>query len=281
MTQFAGFIHAWQWLVNQFQQAGLKRAIAIGWLLVASLGLSGCIDYDVGVHFDHAHRGVMVQRLQLGERLQVIGGETVQQWVQTLEQRSRSLEGKIQRLPGQVLEVQIPFHNVKELEEKLNQFFSPIDPATLPSSQEPETLTIPAKLTLNHNNFIVVERDRLHYDVDLRPLGLLAGDGEVLVSSARLIQLEFQLETPWGANSVLADNYPHPEVWRKGKRLIWRLLPGEVNHLDAVFWLPSPLGIGSALIVGLVALGYYLTRPTTTTAIVPISSSKSDVWESQ
>ncbi|MEO1187340.1 MAG: DUF3153 domain-containing protein, partial [Cyanobacteria bacterium J06636_27] len=31
-----------------------------------------------------------------------------------------------------------------------------------------------------------------------------------------------------------------------------------LNHLEAVFWLPSPIGIGTLLIVLFVVLGFYL-----------------------
>jgi hypothetical protein len=39
---------------------------------------------------------------------------------------------------------------------------------------------------------------------------------------------------------------------------MWTLKPGQLNHLEAVFWLPSPLGIGTLVIVLLVLGGFYL-----------------------
>ena len=36
----------------------------------------------------------------------------------------------------------------------------------------------------------------------------------------------------------------------------WQLQPGEVNILDTRFWIPSPIGIGAAVIVLLCAVGY-------------------------
>jgi len=40
--------------------------------------------------------------------------------------------------------------------------------------------------------------------------------------------------------------------------LVWTLIPGRVNHLEAVFWLPNPVGIGSVLIVLAIVAGYSL-----------------------
>ena len=41
-------------------------------------------------------------------------------------------------------------------------------------------------------------------------------------------------------------------------RVQWQLKPGELNHLDAIFWLPNPLGIGAILIILISCGGYYL-----------------------
>jgi hypothetical protein len=85
--------------------------------------------------------------------------------------------------------------------------------------------------------------------------------GDVLVSPANLIQLEFQLETPWGARNYYGDGMNRPRVLKQGHQLIWTLIPGKQNVLEAVFWLPSPLGIGTVGIILLVALGIFLKSP--------------------
>ncbi|MGC8714928.1 MAG: DUF3153 domain-containing protein, partial [Leptodesmis sp.] len=78
------------------------------------------------------------------------------------------------------------------------------------------------------------------------------------VSPANLIQLEFQLETPWGARNYYGDGMNRPRILQQGRQLIWSLIPGKQNVLEAVFWLPSPLGIGTVGIILLVALGIFL-----------------------
>ncbi len=112
---------------------------------------------------------------------------------------------------------------------------------------------------------MLIERNRLRYDLDLRSLGVLSSDGNVLISPGSLISLEFRLKTPWGARSVASDK-TIPQLRQEGGELIWQLVPGEVNHLEAVFWLPSPLGIGTLVIVFLVLLGTYLKYPRSFTA---------------
>jgi hypothetical protein len=43
-----------------------------------------------------------------------------------------------------------------------------------------------------------------------------------------------------------------------GKQVIWTLKPGEINQLEAIFWVPSPIGIGTVIIILITALGIYL-----------------------
>lgn len=38
-------------------------------LLLASLLLSGCVKYDVGINFQGQHHGAIVQQIKLGEQL--------------------------------------------------------------------------------------------------------------------------------------------------------------------------------------------------------------------
>jgi hypothetical protein len=65
------------------------------------------------------------------------------------------------------------------------------------------------------------------------------------------------LKTPWGAKTIQrTENAPVPQ--KNHNQLVWHLNPGELNHIEAVFWLPSPLGIGTLLIVLFVGVGYYL-----------------------
>ncbi|MHC5832731.1 MAG: DUF3153 domain-containing protein, partial [Nostoc sp.] len=81
-----------------------------------------------------------------------------------------------------------------------------------------------------------------------------------------ILDLEFSLKTPWGAKNIqqtetaMSNDKPlgvyAPE--KNGNQLVWKLQPGELNHIEAVFWLPSPLGIGTLLIILFVWGGLYL-----------------------
>lgn len=231
-------------------------------ILLASLLLSGCVQYDAGVNFESPNQGEIVQHIKLGEQLRTFSDSSAQQWLNSLESRARQLQGKIKRLSPQEIIVRIPFSSGAELEEKFNQFFNPVAQKDAPtvSGQELDLPKIQSNFSLTQGNFIFWVRNRLIYDLDLRSLGVLSTNGNVIVSPGSLFDLEFSLNTPWGARSVnpSAEAAITPTVVQKGHQLLWKLEPGQLNHLEAVFWLPSPLGIGTLLIVLLVGVGFYL-----------------------
>jgi hypothetical protein len=88
-------------------------------------------------------------------------------------------------------------------------------------------------------------------------LGLISSKGNALTNTGSIIDLEFSLNTPMGASSVEKAEYSIEPV-KNNKQLSWKLKPGQLNHIEAVFWLPSPVGIGTLLIVLFVGLGIYL-----------------------
>lgn len=227
-------------------------------VLAASL-LSGCVNYDVGVTFDSPQRGEIIQHIKLGERLTSFSGDAAREWLNSIERRTRQLEGKVKKLSNEELVVTIPFNNGADLETKFNQFFNPVDKKSdVPSTLE-ELPTIDSHLSLKQNNFLLLLRNKLSYDLDLRSLSLISTNNSVLVSPGSILELAFSLNTPWGARSIeKADSAIHPEIYQKGRQLLWTLKPGQLNHVEAVFWLPSPIGIGTLLIILFVVLGIYL-----------------------
>lgn len=242
-----------------------QRSRHIWLMLLASLLLSGCVRYDVGIRFDSPNRGEFTQHIQLEERLQRFSGSTAQQWLTLIEQRSQRLGGRIDRLPDHDLLVTIPFTSSGDLQTKFNQFFSPLEE----NSAATAAITLPpiaSRFTLSTSNLLLVERNHLRYELDLRSLGVRSASGSLLLSPASLIDLEFRLQTPWGAKSILSNSINQPATV-SGKRLVWQLLPGELNHLEVVFWLPSPLGIGTLAIVLLVLIGLFLKYPRSITAL--------------
>jgi hypothetical protein len=231
----------------------LMRLRLIGIMLLSTLVLSGCVRYDLGVHFDSPNRGAIVQQIRLDERLTSTG----RAWLNDVEKRVRKVQGKTRRISDEEVWVTIPFGSGRELETKFNEFFS-FNSTNAPKNRSSQDLDLPkidSHLTVKQGNFLLLERTRLIYDLDLRSLGVQSSDGTVLLSPGSLIDLEFELTAPWGARSVGATL-----VRRSDKRLIWTLQPGQKNHLEATFWMPSPLGIGAVVIGLLVAGGIYFKR---------------------
>ncbi|MGG6295350.1 DUF3153 domain-containing protein [Leptolyngbya sp. AN02str] len=231
----------------------MKRLLSLLFILVALFGLSGCIRYDVGINYASQTHGEIVQRIRVGQPIANRGDSQAKVWLTTLEQRAKKLGGRIRRPNQQELVVTIPFNNGSELTQKFNQFFAALSDEDAGEESGVAVPEIASKLSLRESNLLLVERNRLVYDVDLRSLGVLSPDGTVLVSPGALLEMEFSLNTPWGGRSL--DDSLIPKIDRLGRRFTWTLKAGETNHIEAIFWIPSPLGIGTAVIVGLVALG--------------------------
>lgn len=230
----------------------LRMAIV---LFIVSFGLSGCIHYDVGVRFDNPSHGVIVQHLQVEQRLKSFGEAAVNQSVAALDRQARRVGGRMTRSPDGELTVTIPFGTPEDLEQKFNQFFNPdADDTALSALGLPP---IPTHLSLTRNNFLLAERNHLVYDVDLQALGVSSASGNLLFTPGSLVDLEFQLETPWGLRRVTALPI-ELEMQQIGRRIVWSFVPGAENQLDVVFWMPSPLGIGTAGIILLVLLGQFI-----------------------
>ncbi|AFZ04825.1 hypothetical protein Osc7112_0192 [Oscillatoria nigro-viridis PCC 7112] len=224
--------------------------------------VTGCVQYDVGVNFESQTRGEIVQHIKLGERLTSFSSETVAEWLKSVERRVRLLDGKTKRLsPTEVL-VRIPFNNGAELEDKFNQFYNPIAPTAKYRVASPLETDLPkfeSHLSVKQNNLLLVLRNRLSLELDLRSLSLLSSNGSLLLSPGGLLELEFRLNTPWGAESIeTVAGALVPESYQQGKQLVWKLKPGEVNYLEAIFWIPSPVGIGALIIALFVATGIAL-----------------------
>ncbi|HIK54672.1 MAG TPA: DUF3153 domain-containing protein [Synechococcales cyanobacterium M55_K2018_004] len=236
-------------------------------LLLLTLLLTGCIQSDVGVYYISQTQGEIVQHLRLSDRLN-LQDPAVQHWLATLEERSRQLGGHTQYLRADELQVTIPFTKGQDLSTKFNRFFSPVESATEGTLQPifPPLPRLETHLQVSERNLLLVQRNHLSLDVDLRPLAVRSPDGTVLLSAGNLLDLQFHLTTPWGAQFA-QGSLPPIEVKpaeaedtsnttsRRERQLTWNLKPGELNHLEASFWVPSPLGLGSVAIAFYVILG--------------------------
>ena len=224
--------------------------------------VTGCVQYDVGVNFESQTRGEIVQHIKLGERLTSFSSETVAEWLKSVERRVRLLDGKTKRLSQTEVLVRIPFNNGAELQDKFNQFYNPIAQTAKSRVASPLETDLPkfeSHLNVKQNNLLLVLRNRLSLELDLRSLSLLSSNGSLLLSPGGLLELDFSLNTPWGAESIeTGAGALVPETYQQGKQLVWKLKPGEVNYLEAIFWIPSPVGIGALIIALFVAAGIAL-----------------------
>jgi hypothetical protein len=224
--------------------------------------VTGCVQYDVGVNFESQTRGEIVQHIKLGERLTSFSSDTVAEWLKSVERRVRSLDGKTKRLSQTEVLVRIPFNNGAELQDKFNQFYNPIAQTAKSRVASPLETDLPkfeSHLNVKQNNLLLVLRNRLSLELDLRSLSLLSSNGSLLLSPGGLLELDFSLNTPWGAKSIeTVAGALVPESYQQGKQLVWKLKPGEINYLEAIFWIPSPVGIGALIIALFVAAGIAL-----------------------
>ncbi|MEJ1933530.1 DUF3153 domain-containing protein, partial [Nostoc sp. NIES-2111] len=203
--------------------------------------------------------GQLVQHIKLGEQLTSFSGDYVYEWLNSIERRARKLEGTAKRISREEVVVTIPFSNGRELQTKFNEFFNSGRQQTTETGAagNSELPKIESNLLVVQNNFLLVERNELIFDLDLRSLSLIASRGNVLADAGAILDLEFGVKTPWGAKNIQrVETAPQPE--NKGGQLVWQLQPGELNHIEVVFWLPSPLGIGALLITLFVLGGIYL-----------------------
>lgn len=210
------------------------RLVAIAAL---SLCLSGCVDYQLGIQFNSQTHGRLVQTLHLDDQFVALNSDVRQQWLKVFTQEAKTFSGKVNSLDDGTLQVAIDFNNGADLVSKFNQLFAEDGLMT----QVPGAPPLLAHLDLSQKNWGVVLQNHLHVDIDLQQL---TADSAIGAGGAldrwRTLDLSFQLDT-------IADS-SH-----------WQLQPGQVNTLEATFWIPSPIGIG-ALVIGLLCAGGYGVR---------------------
>ncbi len=234
----------------------LVRWCMLGVMLLTSLVISGCVQYDVGVKVAGPHQGLLVQRIHLDEELSGFAGKRAEQWLGGIESRVRSIGGEVKRASAQDLTVKIPFTNAQDLTDKFQRFFQPETPDQTDTQALPD---LNLRFSLDQSNLLLLQRCHLRLDADLRSLGLVAASGEVIINPGSLFNLQFSLESPWGAKNIdRVDNPIKPSIDQAGHRLTWQLQAAELNHIEAVFWLPNPLGLGAIVITLLMLVGFYV-----------------------
>ncbi len=250
------------------------RSLFVALFFVITLLLSGCVRYDLGVNFAGLHRGEIVQHIKLSDQLANFSQSEAQQWLDSIKQRTQQLQGKTEKISEQEIVATIPFYNAQDLAKKFNQFFNPNpEQNTQPTAQDSfDLVQLKSQMEIKQNNWLLLQRNRLSLDLDLRALDFLNSNTNVAVSPGSLINLEFVLNTPWGARSVAQEANALIPSQKDGSSLVWKLQPGEVNHIEALFWLPSTIGIGS-----LVILGFVISRFLLQIQVFPLGKFKNSI----
>ncbi|MBD2103398.1 DUF3153 domain-containing protein [Leptolyngbya sp. FACHB-261] len=246
----------WRWL----------KLTPILLLILLSLLLGGCVQADLGIEFYGTAGGRIVEHVRLSERLINLNGSSARQLLDDLQSQVRSAGGRSQRLSERELELTLPFRNGPDLKAKLEPLLDRALAGLLSSSGTRAVGSIGSvprsHVELRSANLILATLNHLDFDLDLRQLGVATSDGALLLTPGTLVDLEFKLSTPSGAQSAQSD-----QTDSDGRQLVWTLTPGSMNHLEADFWLPSPLGIGAVVIAGLMGAGYALKRRLTSNTV--------------
>jgi hypothetical protein len=239
-------------------------------ILVAFLFLSGCVRDDVTLTFQDANHGMITQQVQLNPQLTGVSRAAAELWLDKLGQQTEALGGRVRHDSAREWVMTIPFYNVKDLSQKFATLAEAVVGPQLPLAPAQSTAPL-SRLTVHTNNLILWQRYHLRYDLDLRSLSLVPSASEttaLLINPQDLLSLEFRLRTPWGAQVPEGATSLTPTS--QFHTLIWALKPGQFNHLEALFWVPSPIGIGLLVIVGLVLLGMFLKAWTNPASLIDL-----------
>ena len=234
----------------------INRQLAIGFWAIA-IALSGCVKYDTGVNFSSLNSGEIVEHIQLSEQLSSFSQNAVKAWIASIERRTIQAQGHVEHLNDRELQVIIPFNNAQELVTKIDRYFNP-------AASTETSSNFNAHMQVDLQNFLLVVRNHLTYDIDLRSLslaepltGTIAPKAKLSVAPNNFVDLDFSLQSPWSVKNGNTNNVVSVKAI-SDRQMTWHLKPGEINHIDAIFWLPNSLGIGAVLIVLVSGAGYYL-----------------------
>jgi Protein of unknown function (DUF3153) len=205
------------------------RLIPLMGLLLCCFFLTGCVDYQLGIHFDSPNNGQFTQRI----RLDNYTNPTAQAFLQQVRQQTRSVQGSVQSISNAESLVTVPFHTAQELEQKFNQFFQPDNQTRNQTASDLPAIV--SNLKIAQSNWLLFEHDQLTFDLDLTALGLQGT--EAFADPGGLFNLKMAVNDR-----------------------TWDLKPGKKNQVVTDFWLPMPLGWGTVAIGVLVSIGLQLRK---------------------
>lgn len=234
-------------------------------LLALPLLLSGCLRYDLTLRFDHQSHGQISQTIDLSDRGAALAQPTLAPWLEELRVRSRPLGGQLNQGP-QTVTLTVPFGTATDLGDRFQQLFAAVSPEieSIPAGgaspaasptylQLPGWEPVPFALDIDQTSWLLVSRTHLTYRLDLRQLPT---NGDSSTDPALWADLHFRLQVPWG----LAQLAPTatPPIQQDATGATWQLEPGEITAVDATFWLPNAIALGTLGIAALVLAGYGL-----------------------
>jgi Protein of unknown function (DUF3153) len=235
---------------------GLGLLISLLWLL------GGCFQADLTLRFDHHHHGQWTQTLTLGERNLAMASDALDPWLQQVRPPIQRLGGHLQQTAS-TLTVTIPFSTPADLANRITTVFTtpssaPTENLGRPDPDQPPAATlallgvgtVPFTLTTKEQNWVLVSRVRLVYDLDLRNLA------PSLTTAAPGAGITFRLQVPWGMPSVEPESLA--PVSLQPHEAQWNLPLGQISHLAMVFWLPNGVGLGGLALAILILIGYVL-----------------------
>lgn len=236
-------------------------------LLALPLVLSGCLRYDLTLRFDHHAHGEIQQTIALSDRGAALAQPTLAPWLEELKVRSRPLGGQLTQAP-QTITLTVPFGTAADLGDRFQQLFATAtSPALEPSSGEstssgdsstylhlPGWDPVPFALAISQTNWLLASRTHLTYTLDLRQLP--ANRDNSTEPAPSWADLRFRLQVPWGLAELSPTATPPTQQDPTGAT--WQLELGEITAIDAAFWLPNAIALGTLGIVALVLAGYGL-----------------------
>jgi hypothetical protein len=244
-----------QWLIDQ----------RLGLLLGLVVLLNGCFQSDLTLRFDHSTHGQMTQSIDLGQRGLALVSATLDPWLEGLHQPVQRLGGRLSQT-AESIRLTVPFSTGPDLVARFNQVFVEADsPGPTPSPTlnadfqrlvVPGLGAIPFRLRVDQQNWGLVSRTHLVYELDLREFRGLDAIADPQSPPSQGFPLSFSLQTPWGLQPVRPGSLP-PDTLRPTTAR-WILELGQLNVIDVQFWLPNAVGLGSFGIVVVVLLGYIL-----------------------
>jgi hypothetical protein len=228
------------------------RAMA---LVLLALLLTGCVQYDLTLRFDHQNHGQIIQTIDLSQRSAALASPTLSPWLADLSDRTQHLGGQLRHSPEQVT-LAVPFSTPADLVNRYTQLLADSIPDPAGESRPTLTLpgfgTVPFAIAVQQTSWLLASRTRLTYDLDLTTLPTnTPPDGP----ADPWANLTVHLQVPWGIQTLLPESLP-AETTPQGAT--WTLQPGQVNHIAVTFWLPNAVALGSLAIGVLVLLGYFL-----------------------